>query len=238
MAQPLPFLERAFNPLAASGGAERDSAADARRQAAHRVRTLERAVSLADYADLALTYAGIAKARAELEREGSGAAALRVIAVTCAAEGGSALSTPQKEALLAFLGARSAEPARLRVRDHRLWPVRLALSVDVLPNHAQPAVQRALLAAFGAGRMDDGSFGFFAFERRALGADIALSEVYALAEAIEGVDHVLATLFHAEGEAPEVADRIRVPSDALATGGDATDAAIGRLSLQLAGGLP
>jgi hypothetical protein len=34
-----------------------------------------------------------------------------------------------------------------------------------------------------------------------------------------------------------VADRIVVPADALATGGSASDAAVGRLTLQLVGGL-
>ena len=230
MPQPAPFLEASANVLPASGGAERETAADARRQASHRVRTLERAVSLADYADLALTFSGIAKARADAEREGRGAASRRVIVVTCAAEGGTPLATPQMEALFAFLAARCPEPARLRVRGHRAWPVRLALRVDVAANFSQAAVQRALLDAFGVS-------GFFAFERRALGADLALSDVYAAAEAVTGVDHVLATLFHAEGQTAQAADRIGVPADALATGGDAVDAGVGRLTLQLAGGL-
>jgi hypothetical protein len=230
MPQPAPFLDGSSNVLAASGGADRETVADARRQASHRVRTLDRAVSLADHADLALTFSGIAKARADAEREGQGAASRRVIVVTCAAEGGTALSTPQMEALLAFLSTRCPEPARLRVRSHRAWPVRLALRVNVAAHFSQAVVQRSLLDAFGAA-------GFFAFDRRELGADLVLSDVYAAAEAVAGVDNVLATLFHAEGAPAQVADRIAVPADALATGGDAADAAIGRLTLQLVGGL-
>jgi predicted phage baseplate assembly protein len=247
MPQPAPFLERSVNVLAASGGADREAPADAKRRAGHRVRTLERAVSLSDYADLALTVSGMAKARADIEREGSGAASRRVIAVTCAAQGGTALATPQMEALLVFLAARCPEPARLRVRGHRAWPIRLALRVNVAANFAQAVVQRALLDAFGVSSIGEAgepaasgsgaAFGFFAFDRRELGSDLALSDVYAAAEAVTGVDHVLATLFHAEGEAAQVADRIRVPADALATGGDAVDATVGRLTLQLVGGL-
>jgi hypothetical protein len=142
------------------------------------------------------------------------------------------LSTPQKEALLAFLMARSPEPERLRIRDHRVWPVRLALNVNVLPNFQQAAVQRALLAAFG-----NAPGGFFDFEQRSLGADLALSDVYALAEGCTGVDNVLATLFHVESDTPQVVDRITVPSDALATGGDASDPSVGRFTVQLIGGL-
>ena len=225
-----PFLERSFNPLPASGGSDTETPESIKRQAAHRVRTLDRAVSLNDYLDLALSYSGVAKARADFEREGRGRAARNVIALTVAATGGSALSTPQKEALLAYLSARSADPARLRIRDYRPWPVRLSLRVNVSPRVLQSDVQRALLDAFGGN-------GFFGFDQRELGADLVLSDVYALAESIQGVDHLVATAFHAESEADTIADRIVVPADALATGGDAADAAIGRFNLQLVGGL-
>lgn len=230
MPQPAPFLEGSANVLPASGGADRESPQEAKLQARNRVRTLERAVSLADHADLALTYSGIAKTRADFEREGTGAGARRVIVVTCAAQGGTALATPQMEGVLAFLAERSLQPTRLRVRSHRAWPIRLALRVQVASGFMQAAVQKALLEAFG-------TTGFFAFERRALGDDLALSDVYAAAEAVRGVDNVLATLFHAESETARAADRIAVPADALPTGGDPADAAVGRLTLQLVGGL-
>lgn len=230
MPRALPFLERSFNPLPASGGSDIEAPDSIKRQAAHRVRTLDRAVALSDYVDLALSYSGVAKARADLEREGSGRAARSVIALTVAATGGSALSTPQKEALLAYLSARSADPLRLRVRDYRPWPIRLSLKVNVSPRVLQSDVQRALLDAFG-------SNGFFGFDQRELGTDLVLSDVYALAERIAGVDHLIAVAFHAESEAEAVADRIAVPADALATGGDAIDAAMGRFHLQLVGGL-
>jgi uncharacterized phage protein gp47/JayE len=232
MPQPAAFLDRTFNPAAASGGADREAPDSARRQARLRVRLLDRAVSLADYAGHALAFAGIGKARATMEREGRGAGARRVIVVTCAAAGGNPLSAPQKDALLAYLSSRSAEPERIRIRDYRPWPVRLVLTVHVLPDFQQAAVQRDVLAAFGRG-----AGGFFAFDRRDLGGELTLSDVYAIAEATPGVDHVLATAFHAETATPQTADRIQIPDDAVATGGDAADAAVGRLSLQLLGGL-
>jgi hypothetical protein len=230
MPRALSFLERSFNPIPASGGSEFEAPESVKRQAAHRIRTLDRAVALNDYVDLALAYAGIAKARADIEREGSGRAARNVIVLTVAASGGSALSVPQKDALQAYLAARSHDPARLRLRDYRPWPIRLALRVNVAPRFMQSDVQRALLEAFGRN-------GFFGFDLRELGADLVLSDVYALAESVAGVDHLVATAFHAEQDAATVADRIAVPADALATGGDAADAAVGRFSLQLQGGL-
>ncbi|MGH7616424.1 MAG: hypothetical protein ACREPM_04280 [Gemmatimonadaceae bacterium] len=233
MPQPATFLDRALNPGAASGGAEREAPNQAKYNVALRARTLDRAVSLTDYADLALTFAGIAQARADLERDGQGPRGRTLIMVTCVSQGGNALSTPQKNALLAFLRARSPDPDLIRVRDHRPWPIRLALTVNVLPAFQQSVVQNALLSAFGA---DAGEF--FAFDRRGLGDDVTLSSVYALAEATLGVDNALATYFHAESDTARLADRILVPTDALATGGDPSDALIGRFSLQLVGGLP
>ena len=237
MPRAAPFLERSFNPVPASGGAGQETPALARRQASHRTRTLDRAVSLSDHAQLALAFAGIAKARADREREGRGAGARQLIVITCAAAGGNALTLPQKEALLAFLAARSVDPERLRIRDHRPWPIRLDLQVNVAANHAQATVQRALLAALGPGLAEDGSPGLFAFDRRELGVDLALSEVYIAAKRVAGVNQVLATRFHREGATPRVADRIVVPADALATVGDGGSAALGRLDLHLTGGL-
>ena len=99
-------------------------------------------------------------------------------------------------------------------------------------------VAACIAGLFVGGTFGNDGDGFFAFGRRALGTDLVLSTVYALAEQTIGVDHALATLFHVEGSPARVADRIEVPADALATGGDASDAAIGRLTLQIAGGLP
>jgi hypothetical protein len=238
MPQPLPFLEATFNS-AAGGGAERQSAPDARRSAAHRVRTLGRAVSLADYADLALTFGGIAKARADWAWEGG----RRGILLTLAAAGGAAASVELKDAIYAFFAQRSADAGRLRIRDYRRVPVRLALEVSVRPNFLQADVLRRLWQALGA-EVSEGVAGYFHFERRALGEDLFLSSVYRLVETTRGVEHALATEFRAEdlplpdsGRFPPPADRIAIAPDALAVGGHPTDPAKGRLSLRLSGGI-
>jgi hypothetical protein len=232
MPQALPFLESTFNGTDAGGGAERESPSDARRSMQHRVRTLGRAVSLVDYADLALTFSGIAKARADWELQG----ARRGVLLTLAAAGGATPSTELKEALYGFFAERSAAGERLRIRDHRNLPVRLALDVTVQSNFLQGDVLRRLWQALGA--EDSGEArGYFHFDARALGEDLFLSSIYRLVEATRGVKHARATEFHIEGESAQVADRIAIPADALACGGHATDPARGRLSLRLSGGI-
>lgn len=232
MPQALPFLQATFNGVAAGGGGERETPADVRRSAAHRVRTQGRAVSLADYADLALTFGGIAKARADWDWEGD----RRSVLLTLAAAGGGALAGELKETVYAFLAERSAAGARLRVRDYRRLPIRLALQVTVQKNFTQAEVLRRLWRALGADE-SDGVRGYFDFGARELGEDLFLSSVYRIVEDTRGVENALATEFHIEGESAVVADRIAIPADALATGGDATDPARGRLSLQLSGGI-
>lgn len=237
MPQALPFLQATFNGAAAGGGAERESPADARRSAAHRVRTLGRAVSLADYADLALTFGGIAKARADWAWEGG----RRSILLTLAAAGGAAPGVELKEAIYAFFTGRSPDAGRLRIRDYVRVPVRLALDVSVRPNFLQADVLRRLWQALGA----ETGEGYFHFDRRELGEDLFLSSVYRLVEGTRGVQHALATEFRLEADnaltaadrLPPPADRIAIPPDALATGGHPTDPAKGRLSLRLSGGI-
>lgn len=237
MPQALPFLQSTFNGPA-GGGAERETSASVRRSAAYRVRTLGRAVSLADYADLALTFGGIAKARADWAWEGG----RRGILLTLAAAGGAAPSVELKEAIYAFFAQRSPEAGRLRIRDYRAMPVRLALDVTVRPNFLQAEVLRRLWSALGA----ETAQGYFSFEARELGEDLFLSSVYRLVEGTRGVQHALATQFRLEQDAEFTpadrlappSDRIRIAPDALATGGHATDPARGRLSLNMIGGIP
>lgn len=234
MPQALPFIASSHNPAAAGGAAEPEDAESVRAQAAHKVRSLGRAVALADYVDLALAFGGIAKARADFIRAGTGA---REILLTVAMAGGGTLTAPTAEALQAYFAARAPQRPRLLLRAARALPVRLSLQVTLFDDAQHGVVLTALQAALGRERDASGGPALFAFERRALGAALNLSEVYACVEAVAGVDHVLAQAFHLEGASAEVADRIVLPEDAWASGGHSTDAAVGRLALSLSGGV-
>ena len=64
-----------------------------------------------------------------------------------------------------------------------------------------------------------------------------LSEVLARADGVAGVDHLRPLAFHREDAPEAVEDRIRPGADAIATGGDPVDAAVGRLRIVLLGGV-
>ncbi|MGH7391902.1 MAG: putative baseplate assembly protein [Candidatus Rokuibacteriota bacterium] len=231
--QPLPFVQSSRNPMAAAGGADRETPEETRRIAPITVRTLDRAVSLPDYADLALAYPGVAKARADWEWERG----RRIVLLTVAAAGGVPLSPGLKDSLTAYLDARRPPRHRLRLRDARTWPVRLALEVTVLPDFLRAETRRRVEEALGAGLTEAGARGYYNFDRLALGQDLYLSDVYAIVEGVRGVDHVRATAFHPEAAPAAVLDTVRVPADALATGGDPASPAIGVLAVKATGGL-
>jgi predicted phage baseplate assembly protein len=228
----LPFIDASFNPVAASGGAPREDGAAVKRNARYRVRSLERAVTAEDFAALAASHAGVAQARADWRWEANGLQLRsRRLWVTVQAQGGGALNPELKESLSAYLAARAAPGLRFSLRDALRVPVRLTLDVVAAANVRRGEVLARLHAAFGRAEG-----GFFHFDRRALGADLFLSEAIAAADGLAGVDHLRPLAFHREDASAAIEDRIRIGDDATASGGDPVDATVGRLRIELSGG--
>lgn len=228
------FLKSARNFMAASGGADRPSVEQVKQSAPMTVRTLDRAVSVVDYQDLALSHAGIAKARAYWTRE----AGRSVVRLVVAAIGGNPLNAALKSSLAAFLDLRRSPEHTVLIEDYKPFPVRLTLETHVLPNFTRAETIQRIVQALGAGAMPDGTLGYFHFDRRGLGEDLYLSEVYALVEGLRGVDYVVAKAFYAESDlTAAVKSVIRVPDDAVATGGYFSPPAAELLVLQTVGGI-
>lgn len=175
MSRPL-GLDGARNPLPSSGGADPDGPEDVREAAPLTVRALDRAVSVRDYQDLALGFAGIAKAHAEMRAFG----VERRVFVTVAGEAGEPVAPG--DALhdkLADALAGAGDPyTRAALASFRPAVFRLGLAVAVHPDHAADTVLTAVEAAFRS------AFGFAA---RRLGEPVWLSEVMAVAHTVPGV---------------------------------------------------
>jgi predicted phage baseplate assembly protein len=234
LSEPPSFLKSSRNPVPASGGADRPTPEQIKKSALVAVRALDRAVSVDDYRQLALSYAGIAKARAYWRGNGG----RHVVGLVVATVDGKPLGAPLKAALAAFLDARRSPQHAVLIEDYRPYPVRLTLRVNVLADFARAETAQRVGQALGAAVTPEGTKGYFNFDRRDLGEDLYLSEVYALVEGLRGVDFVVAKAFHAESDVNGgVRDVIRVPNGAVATGGDPVDPAVGVLALQIVGGL-
>jgi len=175
-----------INPLPATGGADRESRDQARRNAPLAVLALDRLVSVQDYEDFTRTFAGVGKARATLLSDGFA----ELVHVTIAGEDDIPIGTDSEllqnlEAALRLYGD-PRQPLRIDVRERAFLIVEA--SVRVLPDYlwekVEPKVRAAMLQAFG-------------FDRRDLGQDAVLSEAYRAIQGVPGVDYVDVDVFTA-----------------------------------------
>lgn len=169
-------VKAATNPTPASGGQDPETQAEARNNAPLRVLTLDRAVSIEDYADYARAFAGIAKAHAVWIAD----TAARGIHVTVGAPAGKPFTADS--AVLANLTAalRNFGDALLPLTVQPYADARFTLQAMIKVDRAYDndavlaGVANALRAAY-------------AFERRAFGQPVTLDEVYAVIQAVDGV---------------------------------------------------
>ncbi|HET9252846.1 MAG TPA: putative baseplate assembly protein [Candidatus Eisenbacteria bacterium] len=174
-------LKEVINPIAATGGADQDSADQGRRNAPLAVMALDRLVSVQDYADFARTFAGIAKAQAYRAQDGS-------VQVTIAGVDDIVIepTTDLYQNLLKALRdyGEPLQKIELMIRSPRflLISAKVAVDDDELWELIEPEVRAALLDAFS-------------FDRRDIGQDALLSEAVRVIQRVRGVAHVDVDVF-------------------------------------------
>jgi hypothetical protein len=178
-----------INPLPASGGADRDSADQARRNAPMAVMALDRLVSVKDYADFARTYAGVGKASAARMSDGH----KTVVHVTIAGAGDipiDANSDLYNNLLQSLLTCGDPHlPVQIGLRRIKLLVV--SARIQMLPDYqwedVEPRVRDAMLVHFG-------------FDARDLGQSAFLSEAVRVVQEVDGVSYVEAAVFDSVAE--------------------------------------
>jgi hypothetical protein len=167
------------NPVPASGGADPEALADARRNAPLTVMALDRIVSLLDFEDYAAAFAGVGKAQAVWLWNGEG----RLVHLTVIGLDGADID--KGSALYRNLVASidSVRPAHqpLRVEPGVILRFGLTARLRIQPDHAAavvlPAVRAALAEAFG-------------FLSRAYGQSLSGSEVLQVIQRVNGIARV------------------------------------------------
>jgi hypothetical protein len=152
------------------------------------VLTLGRVVSLRDYEDFARTFAGLDKAHAVW----TWAAGARGVYVTVAGADGAEVpegSDLQTKLVGALLSA-GAPGVHVTVGSYHQAYFRLAATVRVDPAYIEEKVAAAVESALRAR---------FSFEARAFGQPVALSEVVAVMQNVEGVVAVNVQRLHRDG---------------------------------------
>lgn len=182
------------NPLPAQGGTAREPSAEVKLFAPHAFRARrERAITAADYAELAQRNVKLQRAAAELRWTGSWYEAHVAIDALDSA-------LPSAQAGAALLAEIKADLFRYRRMGHDLAvvpaqvvPLHIAMKVCVLPHYARGQVKAELLKVFSNRRLVDGKLGFFHPDRLSFGEGIYLSQLIAAAKGVAGVETLQVT---------------------------------------------
>jgi len=186
-------LKSCTNPDAATGGADPDSAADARLSAPLHVLTLDRVVSLEDYLNFARAFSGIAKALATWTCVGNA----RGVFLTVAGANGATFQAgdPTIANLTAALRKAGNPFAPLVVASFTpvLFQIGASVRVDSVDYERAQVLARVWQALSTA----------FSFAQRDLGQAVAQSEIVEIVQNTPGVIAVELTAFQRRGDVPQ-----------------------------------
>jgi predicted phage baseplate assembly protein len=191
-------LQQVTNPQPTMGGTNPEDISGIRANAPASLRTFNRAVSTADYAALARTFPGIAKASARWVLYDSNLKALAYpyVQLTVAAANGTGISGSESAHLLRnFFDQRRDPNIPLRILDFTPVYVDLAVTIDLEDRFPRQATFRTIQAALNPGLNPDGSAGYFAFQNLDFGESLHLSGIYAFIQNIPGVHDANITTF-------------------------------------------
>jgi hypothetical protein len=164
------------NPLPATGAAPRESIDSARSTVPATTRTLDRIVSIQDFEDFTLAFAGIGKARAIAVWNGE----TEIVHITIAAVGGEIVA-PESQLYESLVGAIAtvSDPVQ-QVQIASFEPIlfkldaRFVIQTGYQVEKVEAAIRQQLLNQF-------------AFERRAFAQPVTQSEVIAAIQSVPGV---------------------------------------------------
>lgn len=163
------------NPLEAVGGADRDGADQIRSRAPLAVTAMERLVSPQDYADFALSFAGVGKADVTVL---GGVVHLTVAGME---PGPVDPEGPLFRNLSYALRLHGDPQQQFRLHNRSLALLLIVAKVRIEPERRWEVVEREMRRAF---------YDWFSYERSELGQDMLLSDAIRVAQSVEGVVYV------------------------------------------------
>jgi hypothetical protein len=198
-------VKSATNPEAAAGGEDPEVLADARRNAPITVLTLDRAVSILDYADFARAFAGISKSMAMW----IGGGVSRGVHLTVAGIGGAAVQEGgfTHQALLDALRAYGDALLPLTLQSYASATFELEARIKIDPLYVAEDVLADVESALRTA---------YAFDARDFGQPVTFDEVLATTHGVAGVVAVDVNRLHRSGVAPNPRPEPRLfPAPAL-----------------------
>lgn len=177
---------RVRNALPASGGVDPESLAKVRISAPQAFRVQQRAVTEADYAEVAQRHPEVQRAVGSLRWTGS----WHTMFVTVDRRGGRPVDEEFSEALASFLERFRLAGYDLRIEGPIFVPLDIVMTVCVKPGFLASNVKAALLEVFSSRDLPDGRRGFFHPDSFSFGQPVYLSRIIAAAMAVPGVQWV------------------------------------------------
>ncbi|OUC14149.1 MAG: putative baseplate assembly protein [Alkalinema sp. CACIAM 70d] len=184
-------ISEIYNPLPAVGGQEPEAIDKVKLDAPQAFRVQQRAVTEADYAQVAQQHPEVQQAIATRRWTGS----WYTIFITVDRRGGRALDPAFKQELLDFLEGFRLAGHDIAIDAPRFIPLDIAMSVQVSADYFQSSVKRALLEAFSSSVSSTGELGFFHPDRFTFGQPVYLSQIIATAVKVAGVRSAEVTKF-------------------------------------------
>jgi len=185
-------LKSVTNPDPGTGGADPDTAADARASAPLHVLTLDRVVSLEDYQNYALAFAGIAKALATWTWSGRA----RGVFLTVAGADGAVFQPDDLTLSNLKNGLWSAGNPHVPLQVVSYIPVLFEAGANVRIDQNNYHPTQVLALAWQS------LLSSFSFDQRQMGQGVAQSEIIALIQQTPGVIAVELTALNRQGQPP------------------------------------
>lgn len=177
-------VKEVINPLPATGGADRDSIEQIRRNAPLAIKALDRLVSVQDYEDFTRIFAGLGKARAV--EVSNGRQQLVHITIAGADDARIDANSDVYRNLLDALRQAGDPWQAVKVDIRELMLMVLQAGIHILADYQWEVVEKQVRAAL---------LHSFSFERSELGQDVLLSEVVSIIQSVRGVDYVDVDIF-------------------------------------------
>ncbi|WP_437768976.1 putative baseplate assembly protein [Sorangium sp. So ce281] len=171
------------NPLPAVGGVDPEPLDVVRKSAPYAFRTQERAVTLADWAEVASRHREVQRAVARIVWTGS----WHTVRVHIDRVEGRPVNAEFVAEITAFLERYRMAGYALEVRGPEYVPLDIVLAICVERDAWPEAVASALQRAFGTGLLPDGTRAFFHPDNFTFGQSVYLSQIVATAMAVPGV---------------------------------------------------
>ncbi|NJN85155.1 MAG: putative baseplate assembly protein [Leptolyngbyaceae cyanobacterium SL_7_1] len=183
------------NPIAAQGGINPEPIEQVRLYAPQAFRTLQRAVTEADYGEIVQRFPGVSKALATRQWTGS----WYTIFITVDRQGGLAVDPAFQRSIEQFLEPYRLAGQDVKIESPRFVPLDVALRVAVAPEYFQTQVKQALLEGLSDRVLDAGRLGFFHPDNFTFGQPVYLSQVVASVMQVAGVRSVSPVRFQRWG---------------------------------------